>query len=112
MGKDGAPSQSKFMPLRVHIFADLVSGNIHSRFVQQIPFLMHIRHHSKHRIEHNRSHLCIHGASLQEGKTETEQIYMYLYRVLMMLSVKRSIEIGKRENESLRLEVLLFIVDG
>ena len=30
----------------------------------------------------------------------------------MMLSVKRSIEIGKRENESLRLEVLLFIVDG
>ena len=29
----------------------------------------------------------------------------------MMLSV-RSIEIGKRENESLRLDVLLFIVDG
>lgn len=71
-----------------------------------------MRHPSKHRIEHNRSHLCIHGAFLQEGKTETEQIYMYLYRVLMMLSVKRSIEIGKRENESLRLEVLLFIVDG
>ena len=29
-----------------------------------------------------------------------------------MLSVKRSTEIGKRENESLRLDVLLFIVDG
>ena len=29
-----------------------------------------------------------------------------------MLSVKRSIEIGKRENESLRLDILLFIGDG
>lgn len=78
MGKDGAPSQSKFMPLQVLIFAHLFSGNIHPRLVQQIPFLMHIRHHSKHRIEHNRSHLCIHGAFLQEGKTDNRFTCTYI----------------------------------
>ena len=100
MGKDGAPSQTKFMLLQVHMFAHLFSGNIHSpSFVQQISFLVHTKHSSRYRSEHDRSRLCIHGAFLRKGRTEREQSYVYKYRVSMVLSVTRSIETGKRERE-------------
>lgn len=113
MGKDGAPSQAKFMLLQAHMFAHLFSGNIHSpTFVQQVSFLVHTRHYSRYRSEHNRSHLCIHGAFLQNGRTERDMYTCTNIGCQWCQVLQGALKQGRGKGNIGGGKILLFIVGG